>query len=196
MTMTASSALSSMRMSTLCQGEPFTLTDSPFASASEMIACCLVSESPLSSFSESSGVNPSEATKGYEVLVNEDRMKVTETEDISRTERARRGDQGRMECHSDDEVEVEVIECVCGQVMELERSEPPSTDPPPIRRLHKSLINRIAAGEVGYRTLSSIQHLKVGLRLFTDPPPLSRSSLRTVSMQTPALYASLSKTVV
>lgn len=105
--MTASSELSSIRMSTLCHGVPLTFTERPLARASAITVRFLDSDgSWVSSPSlSSSTVSPKDSSNGSDSLLvsekDEERMKVAETEVISRTARDNWGVHGRIECHSE-----------------------------------------------------------------------------------------------
>jgi hypothetical protein len=70
---------------------PLTVTESPFVRASEII--------PGGLGSSDSGSSSVEQVEFVER--EEERIKVTDTEVISRTHRERRGAQGRMEVHSE-----------------------------------------------------------------------------------------------
>lgn len=104
--MTAWSASSSIFINTRCQGVPLTLTERPFESTSETICTPReLVEPPAAeeSSSSSSFVMPSEArdcsSEASDEANGDDRMKVAETEVISRTARDKEGRHGRMECH-------------------------------------------------------------------------------------------------
>ena len=112
MMMTASSRGSCKRMSTRCHGEPLTETERPFEpdSASAMIPRVVAprvesapSGSSVASIWDSksccscSGVSSAMSSAGVER--EEERMKVADTDVISRTVRMRWGVHGRMECH-------------------------------------------------------------------------------------------------
>lgn len=110
MMITASSAVSSIRMKTRCHGDPFTFTDRPFARASAMmdfffrstVSVLLPSPAWSSSASSSAATRPSEAKVGSRSPLGsetfDESMKVAETEVISRTDRDKGGVHGRIEC--------------------------------------------------------------------------------------------------
>lgn len=112
--MTASSASSSIFIRTRCHGSPFTLTDSPFARTSETtwddsrlehsvpeIRSSSSDDEMLRDGSESSSAACSAGGLLGRRAMNvkgEDKMKVVDTEVISRTERDSVGLQGLIEC--------------------------------------------------------------------------------------------------
>src|ERR1700722_8809942 len=103
MIMTASSCLPSKRMSTLGHGEPFTLTERPFARASEMTACMFWSEDSLSSSRPSSAgtLRETNGSSDSALVRGDERINVADTDVISRIDSESRRVHGRIECHSD-----------------------------------------------------------------------------------------------
>ena len=91
------------------QADPFTLTESPFASASAMIEFDFVLVDCVSESSSAASRAMDANEESIWPLKDDESMKVAETEVISRTARDRDGAHGRIECQFDVKVSDEPL---------------------------------------------------------------------------------------